>query len=112
MAERWEHHDEAHPGCGCSACVDRTHSERQPHWSVGMPWPANRWDPMNSAPSRGSKILDIRGRAADGRVLEPMHYAHGGGEEQPRFRGWFIPCGSRFQQVEPVEWQPLEVAPC
>lgn len=90
------------------------HSERAPHWSDGIEWRAGRWDPMSNAPSTGSKIMHVRGRSAEGRILEPMHYASGGGEEQPCFDGWFVPYanGTRgFHQVHPVEWQPLRAQP-
>lgn len=110
MAENWEHHDHTKPSCQCAMCMDRFHSETRPHWSVGVDWPADRWDPMHTAPSKGPTMINVRGRTADGRVLEPMHYAYGGGEEQPPFRGWFIPMGEHgYQQVSPVEWQPLTV---
>lgn len=63
---------------------------------------------MSNAPVLGM-ILHVRGRDASGRILEPMHYACGGGEEQPPFEGWFVPYkhGEGFYQVQPVEWQPL-----
>lgn len=86
---------------------DKYHYEHAPHWSVGIEWRHGRWDPMNSAPSEGRPILHIRGRDHTGRILEPMHYAYGGGEEQPYFRGWFIPMGEGFIECQPVEWQPL-----
>lgn len=83
-----------------------------PHWSESVEWPADRWDPMINAPRAGYPILHLRGREAGGRIVEPMHYACGGGEEQPRFEGWFVPAGDHFNnQVEPVEWQPLRAQP-
>lgn len=85
-----------------------------PHWSVGIEWRPGRWDPMSNAPTAGYPILEVRGRTSDGRLLEPMHFAFGGGEEQPAFRGWFVPRGDRnsgFYQVDPVEWQPLTASP-
>lgn len=87
------------------------HSKQQPHWSFSIDWPADRWDPMSNAPTMGEVIM-VRGRDAEGRILEPMHYAYGGGEEQPAFIGWFVPMRdprSGFTQVSPVEWQPLVV---
>ncbi len=85
------------------------HSERHAHWSESVEWRAGRWDAMSSAPTRGNIIMNIRGRSENGEILEPMHYACGGGEEQPPFEGWFLPykSGSGFYQVRPVEWQPL-----
>lgn len=79
----------------------------KPHWSTTIKWREGRWDPMTNAPMEGRPILYIRGRSANGTILEPMHYAYGGGDEQPAFRGWFVPFGSGFIQVSPVEWQPL-----
>lgn len=82
----------------------------KPHWSETVEWRPDRWDPMDNAPTEG-QILEVRGRDAAGSVLEPMHYAYGGGDEQPAFRGWFVPfkSGRGFFQVSPVEWQPLRV---
>lgn len=82
------------------------------HWSESVEWRHDRWDPMSNAPTTGP-ILEVRGRSANGKVLEPMHYADGGGEEQPRFKGWFVPCFdstgalSYYLGVDPVEWQPI-----
>jgi hypothetical protein len=85
-----------------------------PHWSEAIDWRPGRWDPLINAPTRGSPILHIRGRASDGRVFEPMHYACGDGDGlMPSFDGWFVPVtDSRgkvlaYHQVDPVEWQPL-----
>jgi hypothetical protein len=86
----------------------------QPHWSLGIDWRAGRFDPMTNAPSKGFPILNIRGRDKDGKLLEPMHFACGGGEDQPAFRGWFVPFTdpkSGFYEVTPVEWQPLSASP-
>lgn len=87
---------------------------QHPHWSESVDWRAGRWDPMVNAPCRGSPILHVRGREADGRVVEPMHYACGDGDGMmPPFDGWFVPCrsGDAFVQVRPVEWQPLRALP-
>ena len=40
------------------------------------------------------------------------HYADGGGEEQPRFRGWFYWTGYDFDQIDSsklIGWLPLPV---
>lgn len=87
------------------------HSEQHPHWSFAIDWPSDRWDPLSNAPTMGN-VIAVRGRDENGKILEPMHYAYGGGEEQPPFRGWFVPMSdprSGFIQVSPVEWQPLVV---
>lgn len=82
------------------------HSKANPHWSTIIEWRTGRWDPMSNAPTDG-EILFVRGRDKDGNILENIHYAYGGGEEQPFFRGWFIPVDRGYHQVFPVEWQPL-----
>jgi hypothetical protein len=86
------------------------HSESHPHWSETIEWRDGRWDAMSSAPTAG-KIMEVRGRSENGNIFEPMHYAYGGGDEQPAFRGWFIPAGGGYMQVLPVEWQPLRAKP-
>lgn len=81
----------------------------RPHWSESAEWRHDRWDTMVNAPWRG-RILEVRGKTADGRIIDRMHFAEGGGEEQPPFRGWFAPYPTRssgFYQVSPVAWQPL-----
>ncbi len=84
------------------------------HWSETIDWRHDRWDPMSNAPVEGYPILHVRGRTEAGHIVEPMHYAYGGGEEQPPFRGWFVPASfnpdgiaRHFSEVHPVEWQPL-----
>lgn len=86
-----------------------------PHWSEAVEWPAERWDPLTNAPTMG-RVLEVRGRTAEGRVIEPVHYACGDGDGlMPSFDGWFRPVvGSagkvlRYDQVQIVEWQPLSV---
>lgn len=94
---------------------DRLHNPPEyPHWSLAIEnWPADRWDAMTTAPSRGWPILEVRGREADGRIVEPMHYACGDGDGlMPPFDGWFVPYNpvtkeGGFYGVRPVEWQPL-----
>lgn len=84
------------------------HSPQHPHWSESVEWRSGRWDSMSSAPTKGSTIMFIRGRGADGQIFEQMHYAVGGGDEQPPFEGWFVASSDdrSFCQVFPVEWQP------
>lgn len=103
---------------------ERLHSERHPHWSLAVQWRPGRWDPMSNAPSEGYPILHVRGRTADGRIVEPMHRACGDGDGlMPPFNGWFVPSGASgifgtadyrhngFYEVRPVEWQPLTASP-
>lgn len=86
----------------------------RPHWSEAVDWRPGRWDPMNSAPTRGYPILHVRGRTLDGKIIEDMHYACGDGDGlMPPFDGWFAPepGGAGFYQVRPVEWQPQRAIP-
>lgn len=87
----------------------------KPHWSETTVWRPGRWDPMHSAPSRGWPILHVRGRTADGKVINEMHYACGDGDGlMPPFDGWFAPDDDKrtgFHQVHPIEWQPLRATP-
>lgn len=84
----------------------------RPHWSESVDWRPGRWDPLNSAPTRGTPIMRVRGRTADGRVIEDMHYACGDGDGlMPPFDGWFAPDSDGFYQVSPVEWQPQRAKP-
>ena len=91
----------------------QTDLKKAPHWSHSVQWSSDRWDPMVSAPHKG-RVTEVKGRTKDGFVIACMHYAHGGGEEQPAFRGWFAPFNPLeargFYQVFPVEWQPLVTA--
>lgn len=83
-----------------------------PHWSEGIEWPPGRWDPMINAPRAGYPILEVRGRTAEGLVIEPCHYACGDGDGlMPPFDGWFRPmAGGGYIEVSIVEWQPLRAA--
>lgn len=93
----------------------RLDSRQHPHWSTTCEWRAGRWDPMSNAPA---STREIRGRDKDGKILEPMHFACDlSGEDQPAFRGWFVPSRDKdgrvlgFSEVQPVEWQPLTAQP-
>lgn len=89
--------------------ISHTPTPTEVHWSESVDWRHDRWDPMSNAPTSGLPILHVRGRTAKGLIFEPMHYAYGGGDEQPPFRGWFVPgsSGRGYVEVTPVEWQPL-----
>ena len=87
------------------------------HWSEDVEWRHDRWDPMSNAPVSGYPIVHVRGRTHQGVIIEPIHYACGGGEEQPAFDGWFRPVSynsegraNGFHQVTVVEWQPLRAS--
>lgn len=88
---------------------DRTHSPSHPHWSEGIEWRDGRWDPMSNAPM---SAMDVRGRDAQGKIIERMHYAEDlSGECQPPFCGWFEQRSGMNFPVSPVEWQPLRAKP-
>lgn len=96
--------------------AERLHNPpAHPHWSTLIDWRPGRWDSLSNAPTMGSPILFIRGRDAEGRLLEPMHYACGDGDGlMPPFDGWFVPMGGNakgFIECHPVEWQPLGATP-
>lgn len=98
--------------------LDRLHNPpAHPHWSTLIEWRPGRWDSITTAPTRGYPILHVRGRDADVRLLEPMHYACGDGDGlMPAFDGWFAPYNPTtreggFYGVRPVEWQPLSATP-
>lgn len=67
--------------------------------------------PMSEASTTGRvvEILVATDRAGcKGWLI--AHYAHGGGEDQPRFRGWFFWTGFDFRQIESealLGWIPL-----
>ena len=92
------------------------------HWSEDVEWRHDRWDPMCNGPIDGYPIVHVRGRTKIGNIIEPIHYAYGDGDGlMPAFIGWFMPSGrypdgrpSGFQQVFPVEWQPIRAThePC
>ena len=87
-----------------------TYRREHRHWSDAIYWRPGRWDDLSTAPK---DCTMVRGINKDGGILEPMHYACGGGEEQPAFDGWFLPnsSGRGFYEVSPVAWQPLRALP-
>lgn len=76
------------------------------------PYAETDWNPIATAPRNAT---DIRVRMEDGSILEPAHWACDlSGEDQPAFRGWFIPVRDSRGTIscyrgipEPTEWQPL-----
>lgn len=68
--------------------------------------------PMSAAPTTGP-VVEILVATTDragcnGWLI--VHYANGGGEEQPRFRGWFFWTGYDFQEADASKflgWLPL-----
>lgn len=80
-------------------------SSQSPHWSRKILWRDGRWDNLCNAPTIGN-ITWVRGRTAQGETFE-MHYACGGGDDQPPFKGWFRQWPGMMVEVFPIEWQPL-----
>lgn len=71
------------------------------------------WQPIKTAPLNATEVI-LRVPVARGwpdhyQVI--AHWASGGGEEQPPFRGWFRHNGFGFSEVsgEPTHWRPLSV---
>jgi hypothetical protein len=59
---------------------------------------------MASAPRDASDIYAL----LEGGSNEFVHWAEGGGEDQPPFRGWFRRItGCTCLEVTPVAWRPL-----
>lgn len=71
--------------------------------------------PMSEAPTTGP-IVEILAATSDRAGCKGwliVHYADGGGEEQPRFRGWFFWTGYSFDQIDETKllgWLPLPSA--
>lgn len=63
------------------------------------------WKSMASAPMNATWV-EVKMR--NGKILK-AHWAAGGGEEQPAFRGWFVDAGSYMRGIaDPVAWRPLK----
>lgn len=68
--------------------------------------------PMSEAPTTGP-VVEILAATTDRAGCKGwliIHYAHGGGEDQPPFRGWFYWTGFGFQEVLKgtlLGWLPL-----
>jgi hypothetical protein len=72
--------------------------------------------PMSEAPITGpvKEILVATTDRAGCKGWLIAHYADGGGEDQPRFRGWFFWTGHDFRQIETgrlLGWMPLPEIP-
>lgn len=61
------------------------------------------WQDMSTAPLTAR---EVQVKLDDGRVLV-AHYAEGGGEDQPPFKGWFRRVLDTYREVTPVAWRPL-----
>jgi len=80
---------------------------------VGVPVTVgNQLRPMSEAPTTGP-IVEILVATTDRAGCNGWliaHYAEGGGEEQPRFQGWFYWTGHGFDQIDDSKlmgWLPL-----
>lgn len=62
--------------------------------------------PMSAAPKDATEILAATRDRHGNRRWVVIHWAQGGGEEQPRFVGWFYWCGDGYAEVrvEMVGW--------
>lgn len=71
--------------------------------------------PMSQAPKTGPVVEILAAvRRAGCRGWLIVHHADGGGEEQPRFRGWFYWTGYGFNQLDDADligWLPMPRVP-
>lgn len=71
-----------------------------------------KWQPIETAPKTGIPkdiLLFVPAESGTGRVVV-AHWAHGGGEEQPRFGpAWFFWMGYGFDELRnpPSLWMPI-----
>lgn len=69
--------------------------------------------PISEAPTNATAILAWSSDRYGNRFWIVAHWAQGGGEEQPPFRGWFYQCGDGYAQVgfEMLGWVELPEEP-
>ena len=69
--------------------------------------------PMSAAPKNATWILAWTKDRYGNRRWLCVHWAQGGGEEQPPFRGWFYWCGDGHAEVsvEMLGWVDLPAEP-
>lgn len=86
------------------------------HEECGPAYGATEWasglQPIDTAPKTLNNILGVH--VVDRTIVraEIVHFAHGGGEEQPRFGpGWFYRCGEVWVEMDPppTHWMPCEL---
>ncbi len=64
------------------------------------------WQPMFTAPMNAK---EVRVRMKDLTEHPRAHFADLSGSDQPPFKGWFIPVGDSFHQIDtPLHWKPIE----
>lgn len=108
------HSEELHTSNGCPECW-RQHAltkpmpvaifiSQHPQCPSFRPIPGG-WFPIGHGKPRDARWI----RVANEKVCYIAHWADGGGEDQSRFRGWFIECGGYFGElpIEPLAWQPI-----
>lgn len=70
------------------------------------------WQPIETAPKNATWIVGRYKAKFGGWHYHVVHWADGGGDDQPRFRGWFKwsgASGGDMHQVDPPhEWTPFE----
>lgn len=68
------------------------------------------WQPIETAPRDATEIIARVPNRAGCRGVLIVHFAQGGGEDQPRFGpDWFYWTGYGFQHLDPppTEWMPI-----
>lgn len=74
----------------------------------------DEWQPIETAPRNATEIIVAVPNRARCRGVLIAHYAHGGGEEQPRFGpDWFFWTGYSFMHLTPppTHWMPIPKLP-
>lgn len=72
------------------------------------------WQPIETAPKDSKTVLLATKDRYGNKHIVTAHWAHGGGEDQPRFGpAWFYWCGEGFAELrrKPTHWMPLPEPP-
>lgn len=89
--------------------------ERQADAILALPASAGEgWKPIETAPRNATEIeLRFPKKGHPGHFDAIGHWADGGGDDQPRFRGWFRDTGYGFAEFgpEPTHWRPRPAPP-
>ncbi len=88
--------------------------DRPESCNPGLNTASTQLRPMSAAPITGpvAEILVATTDRAGCNGWLIVHYAGGGGEDQPRFRGWFFWTGFDFREIDGkslLGWLPLPV---
>ena len=76
--------------------------------------PSGELQSLDTAPKNATYILALATDRYRNRFWLVVHWAQGGGEEQPPFRGWFYHCGDGYSEIQPqyiLGWMPLPEVP-